>query len=193
MAKVMETQSRKSSSLCELPPSCSEALLVLCGVNMAVLTGGEDVMLQLCSVEPLGAFPKPHDDFVSFVIHRNQSLSGICLARADQDCPIEKVNITPLQPFDFTPAHGCAECNGHCSLSALPFFILSRSTQEPKLFVVGERPSNRARLFQRTDVSAEQMPAPCPLQDASNDPYFHVDDCRADAAFTSPFPESQNI
>ncbi len=77
--------------------------------------------------------------------------------------------------------------------SALPIFILSGGTQEPEFFVVGERSSNRTRFFQRANVSADQMPTLRPLQHASDDSHFHVNDRRAYAGLASPFPESYDI
>jgi len=63
---------------------------------MAVLTRGENVMLRLDPVEPLGAFPQTYNHFISFVIHRNQSLSRFRLTCANQDCTAEEVNLAPL-------------------------------------------------------------------------------------------------
>jgi hypothetical protein len=98
---------------------------------MAVLTRGENVMLRLDPVEPLGAFPETHNHFINFVIHRNQSLSRFRLTCANQDCTAEEVNVAPLYSLDLTPTHRSAKRQGHGSLSTLPLFILSRGVQQP--------------------------------------------------------------
>ncbi|HEY6765271.1 MAG TPA: hypothetical protein VI386_10885 [Candidatus Sulfotelmatobacter sp.] len=61
MPKVMEAQSREASGLCEPTPCRSKAGLVALRVNVAVLAGGEDVMLRFGTAETLGAFAHSHD------------------------------------------------------------------------------------------------------------------------------------
>ncbi|MGA3128997.1 MAG: hypothetical protein ABSD13_20075 [Candidatus Korobacteraceae bacterium] len=62
MPKVMEAQPGEASSLCEATPCRPKAPLVARRVKVAVLTGGEDIMLRFGTVEPDGAFPQSHDD-----------------------------------------------------------------------------------------------------------------------------------
>ncbi len=76
---------------------------------MAVLAGWENVVLRFDAVEALGALPQTHHEFVCFIVHGDQSLSRFSFARANQNDPVEEVNVPPLQSLDFTSAHRRAE------------------------------------------------------------------------------------
>jgi hypothetical protein len=97
------------------------------------------------AVESFGAFSQSQNNFVRFVVHRDQSLSRFCLAGANYDDAIQEINILPLELLDLASPHRGAECQGHRSLSTLPFFILSGSVQQTQFFIVGKCLSNGAR------------------------------------------------
>jgi hypothetical protein len=63
---------------------------------MGPLARGKDVVLRFGPVKDLGFRPQTFDEFESFIIHRNQSLSSFCLTRANQNRSIEEVDVPPL-------------------------------------------------------------------------------------------------
>jgi hypothetical protein len=116
---------------------------------MPVLAGWEHEVLRFDAVKGFGALPETDHQFVCFIVHWNESLARFSFACANQDDPVEKVDIPPLQSLDFTSAHRGAERQRHSGLGTLPILIPSGDAQEPKLLVESERSSNRMRFLQR--------------------------------------------
>src|SRR3984957_5173461 len=77
-------------------PRRSEAPLIPCWIHVTALARGKDVMLRFGPIEVLCSFPQTRNEFVGFMVHRNQSLSGFGLTRANQDHSIKKVHVPPL-------------------------------------------------------------------------------------------------